>query len=45
VAFLVAGMLHPGLSENDEHKLPKQSVVCLAFVCLCVRHVCIVSEA
>jgi len=33
VAFLVAGMLHPGLfeNENDEHRLPKQSVICLAF--------------
>jgi len=32
VAFLVAGMLHPGLfeNENDEHRLPKQSVPCLA---------------
>jgi len=42
VAFLVAGMLHPGLSENDEHKLPKQSVVCLALHgFLSVREACL----
>jgi len=41
VAFLVAGMLHPGLIENDKHRLVKQSVVCLALHGLPVCEACL----
>ena len=40
-ALLVAGMLHPGLIKNDEHRLLGQSAVCLAFYGLPVCEACL----